>query len=280
MKHLPINPLSPEQQQKVMGQLYLLMGKQVQSYHKQRSMGSNTSVSQELARELMESMEYTLQQAGGIHSHTGVEEALHHGQKILEEKVSKAKALLELIQVTAPQWQTEGRWEALGVLRQYLDRYDHLHLAHRGPDELYYPILISAPEGTEGIDTALFYLNILWVENQIMAGVPEEVLDDLWDRLPVGTVNQCEHLLINGIGKALIGTGLVPLTFDSDEQMKLMVTMLTATEGMLKNGARLLCEWLDLKDENAKGYVQSVVPQLSMWIGENLRTGNIGNIFL
>ena len=33
MSQLPINPLSPEEQQKIMEQMYLLMGKQVQSYH-------------------------------------------------------------------------------------------------------------------------------------------------------------------------------------------------------------------------------------------------------
>ena len=278
--NLPINPLSPEERQKLMGQLYLLMGKQVQSYHKQRSMGSNTSVSMELAQELMESMEYTIQQAGGIYAHPNAEEALLLGQEILEEKVSKAKSMLELVYVTAPHWQTEGRWEALGYLRQYLDQYDHLHLAHRGPDELYYPILISTPEGIQGIDTALFYLNILWIENQIMVAIPDADLESFWERLPVGTINQCEHLLINGIGKTLIGTGLTPLTFAPEEQMQLLTAMLTATEETLKDAAKLLCEWLDLKDENAKNDVLSVVPQLTMWIGEHLRSGNIGNIFL
>jgi len=33
VNHLPINPLSPEEQQRIMEQMYLLMGKQVQSYH-------------------------------------------------------------------------------------------------------------------------------------------------------------------------------------------------------------------------------------------------------
>ena len=49
MSQLPINPLSPEEQQKIMEQMYLLMGKQVQSYHKHRHMGNNSSVPVELA---------------------------------------------------------------------------------------------------------------------------------------------------------------------------------------------------------------------------------------
>ena len=278
--NLPINTLSPEQQQKLMGQMYVLMGKQVQSYHQHRHMGNNSSVSMELAQELMESMEYTMNQSGGIYAHSNAEEALQKGQEILEEKLSKARPMLDLIHETAPAWQTECRWETLRYLRHYLDTYDHLHLAHRGPDELYYPILISTPEGTQGIDTCLFYLNILWIENQIMAAIPEAVLDSFWDRLPAGTQNQCEHLLINGMGRALIGADSAYLTFEPEQQMKLMIAMLTATEEKLKEASNSLCNQLNLTDRSARRYVQAIVPMLSMWTGSNLANCNIGNIFL
>ena len=278
--NLPINTLSPEQQQKLMGQMYVLMGKQVQSYHQHRHMGNNSSVSMELAQELMESMEYTMNQSGGLYANPNAEIALRLGQQILEEKVNKARNLLELVLATAPDWQTECRWETLRYLRHYLDTYDHLHLAHRGPDELYYPILISTPEGTQGIDTCLFYLNILWIENQIMAAIPEAVLDSFWDRLPAGTQNQCEHILINGMGRALIGVDSASLTFEPEQQMKLMIAMLTATEEKLKEASNSLCNQLNLTDRSARRYVQAIVPMLSMWTGSNLANCNIGNIFL
>ena len=194
MSQLPINPLSPEEQQRIMEQMYLLMGKQVQSYHKHRHMGSNSSVSVELAQELMESIEYTIGLVGGVYPHTNIGEALVLGQEILESKLSKAKSMLELVNGTAPQWQTECRWEALRYLRHYLEQYDHFHLAHKGPEDLFYPILISLPEGIQGIDSCIFYLNILWIENQIMAGVPDDALDLFWDRLPAPpsiSVNTC-----------------------------------------------------------------------------------------
>ena len=280
MSHLPINPLSPEEQQRVMNQMYLLMGKQVQSYHKHRHMGNNSSVPVELAQELMESIEYTIGLVGGVYAHRNIGEALVLGQEILGNRLSKAKLMLELVNGTAPQWQTECRWEALRYLRHYLEQYDPLHLAHKGPDALFYPILISPPEGIRGIDCCLFYLNILWVENQIMAGISDNALDQFWDRLPSATLNQCEQLLINGIGKALLGSGLDQLTFEPEEQLQLVFAMLTATEENLKNAAKLLCQWLNLKDENAKMYVQAVIPQLSMWIGDNVRSGNAENLFV
>ena len=280
MSQLPIKPPSPEEQQRIMEQMYWLCGKQVQSYHKHRHMGNNSSVPVELAQELMESIEYTIGLVGGVYAHRNVEEALALGHEILENRLSKAKLMLELVSGTAPQWQTECRWEALRYLRHYLEQYDHLHLAHKGPDELFYPILISPPEGIQGIDSCLFYLNILWIENQIMAGVPDEALDQFWDRLPSATLNQCEHLLINGIGKALLGTGIDPLVFEMEEHLQIVIAMLTATEEKLKSAAVLLCQWLNLKDENAKMYVQAVIPQLSMWIGDNVRSGNVENLFV
>lgn len=280
MSQLPINPLSPEEQQRVMSQMYLLMGKQVQSYHKHRHMGSNSSVPVELAQELMESIEYTIGLVGGVYAHRNIGEALVLGQEVLESKLSKAKSMLELVNGTAPQWQTECRWEALRYLRHYLEQYDHLHLAHKGPEDLFYPILISPPEGIQGIDSCIFYLNILWIENQIMAGVPEDSLEQFWDRLPAATLNQCEHLLINGIGKALLRTGIDPLVFETGEHMQLIAVLLKATEERLMNAANLLCQWLGLIDENAKRYVFAIIPQLTMWIESNPNIGNLDSIFV
>jgi len=280
VSQLPINPLSPEERQRIMEQMYLLMGKQVQSYHKHRHMGINSSVPVELAQELMESIEYTIGLVGGMYAHKNMSEALLLGQEILESRLSKAKSMLELVNGTAPQWQTECRWEALRYLRHYLEQYDHLHLAHKGPDDLFYPILISPPEGIQGIDHCLFYLNILWIENQIMAGIPDEVLRKFWDRLPAATLNQCEQLLINGIGKALIGSGLNPLTFEADEHMLLIAALMGATEDRLLDAAKLLCQWLDLKDENAGMYVEAAIPQLAIWIGDNVRHGSPDNLFI
>ena len=280
MSQLPINPLSQEEQQRIMEQMYLLMGKQVQSYHKHRHMGNNSSVPVELAQELVESIEYTIGLVGGAYAHRNIGEALMLGQEVLESKLSKAKSMLELVNGTAPQWQTECRWEALRYLRNYLEQYDHLHLAHKGPEDLFYPILISPPEGIRGIDSCIFYLNILWIENQIMAGVPEDSLEQFWDRLPAATLNQCEHLLINGIGKALLRTGIDPLVFEAEEHMQLIVALMRATEEGLREAVKLLCQWLNLNDENAKMYVQAVIPQLSMWIGDNIRSGNVEKLFI
>ena len=275
MNQFPVTPLSPEEQQRVMRQMYVLMGKQVESYHKHRHMGSNTSVPVELAQELMESVEYTLQFAGGIYAGTNMEESLKIGQVVLNGKQQKAKSLYDLVCATAPRWQTECRWEALHYLRSYLDTYDYLHLAHRGPDELFYPILISAPEGLRGIDDCIFCLNVMWIENQIMAGVPDDALEDFWDRLMPETLNQCEQVLLNGMGKAILGTGINSLLFEPEEHIKIISALANATEACLSDGAGRLCRWLNLADENARRYVHAIIPQLS-----SCRGSDIENLFV
>lgn len=280
MTQLPIGLLSPEQQQRILGQLYQLMGIQVQSYHRHRHMGTNSSVPMELAQDLMESIEYTLGLVGGLSAHSDIREGLILGQEILETKVKKARAMLELVDAAAPRWQTECRWEAIRCLRHYLDQYDHLHLAHKGPEALFCPILISPPEGIQGIDLCLFYLGILWIEDQIMAGVPEGALEAFWDRLPAATLDQCEQLLINGIGKALLGTGLDPLTFSPEEYPQLLTALSNAAEEQLYSAAARLCQWLGLRDEDACMYVRAVIPVLSMWTGENARKADLESIFL
>lgn len=280
MSHLPITPLSPEEQQRIMGQIYPLLEKQVRNYHKHRNMGSNSSVPVELAQDLMESIEYTICLAGGVYAHANLGEALLLGQEILESKLNKAKSMLDLVIATAPQWQTECRWEALSYLRHYLEQYDHLHLAHKGPDDLFYPILVSLPEDIRGIDSCLFYLNVLWIENQIIAGFPDDVLDLFWNHLPAGTLNQCEHLLINGMGKALIGEIPEQLTFTEKSRSKLLTLLKNATAEHLDHSSEVLCQWLNINAADAKKYVKAIVPQLLTRTGENANNELIINLFL
>lgn len=280
MSLLPVTHLSPEQQQKAMSQIYRLCGKQVENYRKHRHLGSSTSVPVELAQDLVKSIVYTLDTAGGLGAHEDIEEGLLLGQQILSSRLLKAKTLLELVNATAPQWQTECRWEALRYFRRYLDHYDHLHFAHKGPDDLLYPIPISHPDDIRGIDRTIFYINTLWVENQIMAAIPDTLLDQLWDRLPQDALNQCEYLLINGIGKTLIGSDLSNLVFTPDEYSQLICSMANASDETLYSAAEDLCQQLNIIDDNCRKYVYAIMPQLSIWTDKRANMGNIANLFI
>jgi hypothetical protein len=261
-------------------QLFLLMSRQVSSYHKQRHMGSNTSIPVELAHELMESVEYTLNQAGEAILNQNLEHTFHLGQGILEQKLRNARSLLTLVCDTGPCWQTDCRWDAIGYLRQYVDHYDHLHLAHKGPDDLFYPVLISPPEGIQGIDCCLFFLNILLTENLIISAFPQDSLGMFWDKLPYAALNPCEHLLINSIGKLLIGSGLSMLTFTPAEYLRLVPAMRELTAEKLDDTAAYLCRQLSLVNELEIRYVRAIIPQLLMWAEAGISLENISNIFI
>lgn len=279
MSNLPMQPTSPEEQQRLMGQLYLLLGKQVKSYHKQRHMGDNTSVSVELARELLESMEYTVSLVG---SPANAEDGLQLGQSLLEAKMHKAVSMLELVVATAPDWQTECRWEALCCLRQYLECYDYVHLAHRGPDMLFYPILTAVPEGLRGIDQCLFYLNILWLENQIMAGFDDAALVQCWSRLPVDTLNQCEQVILSGVGKVILSNRCDSLIFTQRERETLQkILSLQKTDQfrqVLREAALGLCKHLALSD-NAAAYLCAAAAGTLFRVEGAVRYDNLAAVF-
>ncbi len=280
MSNLPINPLSPEEQQRLMSQMYILMAKQVKSYHKHHHMGENSSVPVELAQELMESIEYTIDQVGGIYAHPNVEEALRLGQEILESKLSKAKSMLELVNGTAPQWQTECRWDAAQCLRQYMGTYDSMHLAHKAPDDLFYPIPIPVPEGIQGLDNCLFYLNILWIENQIMASYEDAMLEHLWSRLPTDTLNQCEQVMLNGIGKAILYDRSDDLVFTESEREKLHTVLSTQPIGETVHHAALdLSRRLTLT-ENGSAYLCTAASQMTFRIEIAATHNNLAALFL
>ena len=280
MSNLPISPLSPEERQKIMGQMYLLMAKQVKSYHKMRHMGENSSVSVELAQELMESIEYTINLVGGVYAHKNLEEALLLGQEILEGRLAKAKSMLDLVVATAPGWQTECRWEAVQCLRQYLGAYDTLHLAHKVSDDLFYPIPIPLPEGLRGLDNCLFYLNILWMENQIMAGYDDAMLERLWSCLPVDTLNQCEQVVLNGIGKAILYDHSDDLVFTEAErdELQTILSVQPATE-TVHHAALRLWRQLDLP-ENTSAYLCAAASQMTCRVEIAATHNNLATIFL
>lgn len=113
-----------------------------------------------------------------------------------------------------------------------------------------------------------------------MAGVPDDALEQFWDRLPAATLNQCEHLLINGIGKALLGTGIDPLIFEPEEHIQLICVLMGVTEERLKAAAKLLCQWLDLKTENARIYVEASISQIILLVEHNDWICNLAKLFL
>ncbi len=265
MNDLPIRKQTGEEQLRQMRQLYLLMGKQVKSYHKAHHMGENTSVPVELAQELMESVVYTLTQAGGAERYPDLSAALERGQEILQGKHRQAVELLRLVNASQPAWQGEARWETIGALTRYLDGYDPLHLAHRAPEQKIYPVTL--PEELTGIDCALYILRLLCVENEIMDAFPQRAVEEFWDIFCQNdrgfTENQCQRLILNGAGKWLLCKELSSLVFQCSQREALKRRFdgeeLALVRLELENAAEEMAAYLGLGERYLLDYVKNAI---------------------
>ncbi len=288
MQNYTLSSLTQEKTQILMRGIYTLLEKQAQSYYKARHFGESSGIPVELAQELTESMEYSLCLVGNLEHYQNVEDALHAGQQVLKEKCKQAQHRLQLVIATCPSWQTDSRWDSIQCLTRFLNSYDYLHLAHHIRDDFYYPIWISVPDSLKGIDWALFYLNILWWENQIMDGVPEQIADEFWSVLSSDTygeiLNPCEQFLINAIGKSVLHDNLNTLIFTPAERDKLCrifkMDSPTQRKERLTQALQSACKCLHIIDANALAYASAIVPQIAIRLESAISHENLAEIFL
>lgn len=287
MSQLPSVPLSPQQQRQFQARLYGLLGRQVKSYHSHYRMGENSSVPDETAEELIRSVRYTLNIAGGYDPDRDLDSQVRAGQEILAQRLDRAGQLLDLINATVPTIQSQCHWESLRSLDRYLSRYDHLHFAHRVPEDFDYPLLHAAPEHTEGIDRALFLLNCLWLENQILHSFPEGTVETLLPLYPPdyweAPQNLCEQPLWSSLGKHLLGESLDSLPFYEDQRQQLVDLLRSVPMNRLKpfleNGMSRLCTHLDFTNAMSE-YAHGALAQLLPRLEAPLRRGDLSMFFL
>lgn len=242
------------------GDLYDLMAAQVKSYQRHYRLGDNTSISTETARELLGSIQYTLNAAGpgGTAS-----EALARGQALLAARTERARGLLRLLTATENA-QSSWFWDAAAEMGRYLDRYDPLHFAHRSPELLCYPIALPLPEGMKGIDEALFYLNCLWQEDQILCAFSAAALEELQAAMPpgywAGPELLCQQPLLSAAARTLLGLPLDSLLLGAARERLPALT----PQSLLQAGERV-SELLALPPgpaEYARAVLEEAIPRL------------------
>lgn len=265
--------------------LFSLMDKQVKSYYKMRKMNS-TSVPTELARELFLSLEYTLRLSNAPYSDPEVR--LMYGQDLLKKRYDHAKRLFHLAEVTNPAWQGENRWEVFCNIRKFLETYDLYHLAHKTPDLLCYPFIQSLNGDLLGIDCVLEALRFLQIENQVIAAFPMDLCEPFWSVFCQDdrglTENQCERLLINAIGKLLIGETTTELSFSSAELERILQLLLKLSKEELEQklyaSLNLLLSKCAADHSGIPAYVQNTVKNMLPRLQAAIQTQNLQYIFI
>lgn len=253
--------------------LYARLGEQVKSYHRHYRMGDNTSIPTETARELLESMIYTLEQSGTT---------LETGQLLLRGRLEAARKLHRLVEATAPDWQSQYRWDSIQALGRWLDRYDPIHFAHRAPEFLPYPLMTSPP-ALRGLDSGEYYLRCLWLENQILEamgraarGEWENAVPDYWG-IPL---NLCEQPLIQLLGRSFLGHDLSASSLTWLDRETLLPILRNVSQAALREQTALLCRDLGIRDPHAVSYACAVADSLWPRLRAALPTGDLSHIFL
>lgn len=232
-----------------------LLALQVRHYHKHYHMGDNTSVPEETAKELLSSILYTLDKAGGALD-------LSLGQAVLERQVEEARQLLSLVRAST-EICNDSFNESVETIGWWLPRYDHLHFAHRAPEFLSYPLLYRDWEDLNGIDRVLCWLRCLWQECQILAAPVdfEEVYakfgPDFWS----APINLCQQPLINAIGRCLLGKSPLDLTLEDADRREL--ESLPDPTPLLAPALERVCREWDIRSPDAKAYAALVLPPLT-----------------
>lgn len=288
MRQFLVPSMSPAEQARLLAGVYDLLALQVGRYHKHYHMGDNTSVPEETAKELLDSIWYTLEKSGGDPGHQAPAALLEQGQAVLKAQGKEAAALLRLVSATAPEAANDCYEDTLRTLESYLRRYDPLHFAGRVPELLEYPLLSNQWAELRGLDQALCYLKGLWQENQILAAVPPGEIEkllagfgpDFWG-IPM---NLCEQPLINAIGRVLLGKTALELRLEDGDRQELLVLLQEVTEfcrkDVLERALGAVCREWRLPGEETAAYAALVIPQLLPRLDAALRGKELRQVFL
>ncbi len=187
---------------------YTLLAGRIRAYLQARGRPGDTSIRTETARELLTSLEYTMNLAPGPDPARSFE----NGLAILKGKERAAWDLLRLVRATAPE--DVCFFEALGELETFLRGYEPALFAHFCPSPPDYGPLLPVPGNIKGIDYCLLFLDRLWLENQLLAAFTPEELDACWaTSLDLGGLpeNLAEKPLLHGLGSCLLSPGDLPL---------------------------------------------------------------------
>ena len=170
-----LSRLTPDQQAAWQIAIARLMAKRAARY----SLGQDTSLPEETAREMMESVLFTLKQvnaqaeAPSSGELSGMWEA---GIAKLEQKLVCTRRLLDAVASTSPCIDIRAYRDTLRSLAGFANRYDYRYFACRIPCTIDYQLCHPLPEELCGVDYVNGYLRLLLIENLFLMKFPSAAL--------------------------------------------------------------------------------------------------------
>lgn len=225
--------------------LWQLFRKTARSY----TQGDSATLSQEMAEELLRSLQFTLDTFGAPAA--SPEAMLEHAQQALEQKTSAARVCWQQLCKQTPALPSEALHTSLDALGTFFRLYDMRHFAHEIPCMIDYPTAVPVQDSLKGICWVERYLWALQVENRLLCAFPVgqmiRLMDThcvLWRETPV---NVFLPVLANAAAnQALYGTLRLPLS-PADASRSSLISSQQMCEAVEELGRKL--GWTE--DENA-----------------------------
>ena len=291
MELIPGNLFSGDDLQILLPRLWTLLGKQTERY----TMGDSTSVTVEVAQELLASLWYTITLAMD-ENHTPYGRLLSdelmpfvkQGQTILQDKLEAAKRLCEMVCRTASEIKNCYFTDTLRGIGDYLRHYDLCYFAHRKPLCIDYPLLNAPSEAMHGLTYTEQYLKCMLAENLLIHGFEKNavicVLQTVAPDYQEHYLNLCEQSITNALGLAMIRKNVRTLHLGHEEQSEIQEMMQNRScekqREFLHVAARTICDQMEITEKWIIDYVTSFSDTLLPRIEAALERVDLSHIFI
>lgn len=253
----------------------------------------HSSMTAEQAQELLRSLLYTLSAVcvtEGVAPQellADADGALRRGRRILLGKRETAKEAWARTCLGVPDLQNAYLIDTLRSIGSFFERYDVYYGAHQIPCSIDYPLLCPVPERLAGVSYVEEYLRRLAMENRFLRVFPSDaaarLLSAVLPSYRAELLNLCDGVLINAVGRALLGLEARPLDIAPSQRRSIGRAVKALAPDALDRlyGGALDALWGELSlPAGDATYFHRALHSLSVRTAQAARSGDLSHLFL
>ena len=288
------NYLSAEEVKSIQFQLVSLFTSQMEAYNA----GKSSSMPKKQAERLMQSIYFTLgfyfkrlmdlDETITLMKSSPIKELFEKGQGLIKEEVENIQYVFEelkteLLPVENIAYQDTYR----GGLNPFFKLYNLKYESHEIPASIDYPLSNDDMKqiGAEYISS---YIEKSVLEHNLCLKFPfaeiEELLKSYHEGYKHLLINIYELVLMNAIGRILLGKSLDSLRIEKEEihllEGQLRIQTDEGLDQILQEGAKECLQRLDLLSPEMNDYIHQTVSKFIPHVKEALKQGILGQIFI
>lgn len=291
--------LSTEEEQLLQEKLWDALAAQANSF----MLGASSSVREETARELFQSLVFLLHHGVGFRQGTvsestfeafigrlmgeALEDLVRAGLRAVGEKVTQAEALLKCCVATAVPIPNLAYQDTLRELAVFFKKYHYHHFAHQIPCMIDYPLAQPVSEALLGVDYIQCYLEALVIENDFLGRFNPETVIQLLRRVTPSyqedLLSLYETVAANALALTLLDADPRHLDVTRGDRQRLNTLLRACPEKDLpqlgRETALKLLNELSLDEAAAKSYLCDTAVPLFGRLGAPLTDDMLRQVF-